>query len=140
MRAAVIVANFYRDIAEELLSSCRAELEGAKCEIAEVLNVPGALEIPFAMLSAARRRPPPDLMVALGCVIRGETYHFEVVANASAAGILQVQLQTGIPAGNGVLTVDDRQQAKDRMHGKGAAAASAALGLARIAARAKDGA
>lgn len=129
--ADVVVANFYRDISDGLLSSCREALAANGCETRKVYTVPGALEIPPLLLHLARQETPPDLMAALGCVIRGETFHFEVVAQASAAGVLHAQMQTGIPVGNGVLTVENKEQAKARLN-KGADAANAALALAKI--------
>ena len=127
---AAVVADFYPDIAEGLLESCRAELEKHGATLARVEKVPGALEIPFALHSIALQ-DRPDAMVALGCVIRGETFHFEVVAATCSQGILQVQLQNNLAIGNGVLTVENFSQAKERID-KGAAAARAALRLAAL--------
>lgn len=129
MKIAVVVADFYADIAGMLLESCRTETAGH--DIIRTVRVSGALEIPFALKTIAEQNSP-EAMVALGCVIRGETYHFETVADVCAHGILQVQLQTNIPAGNGVLTVDNMAQARART-GKGADAARAAIRLAEIA-------
>lgn len=126
--AIVVVADFYRDIAAALLESCERELDKAGLA-GEVKRVGGALEIPPALQFFAAQQP--FCMVALGCVIRGETYHFEVVANTSASGIMQVQLQTGVAIGNGVLTVENRAQAVGRVD-KGADAAAAAIALARL--------
>ncbi|MCH9705325.1 MAG: 6,7-dimethyl-8-ribityllumazine synthase [Proteobacteria bacterium] len=127
--AAVVVADFYQEIAAALLESCRRTCAAAQIAC-DVHYVRGALEIPAAIdrLAAAH---PYHCFVALGCVIRGETYHFEVVANASASGILQVQLQRQIAIGNGILTVENTAQAQAR-YDKGAAAAAAALALAKI--------
>ena len=134
-RAAVVVADFYPDIAEELLSRCETVLREEGMDI-WVLRVAGALDIPYAMLAYCQteewnKRRRPDLMVALGCVIRGETYHFEVVANMTARGILEAQIRNRVPAGNGVLTVDTMEQALARLD-KGAEAARAAVRLARL--------
>lgn len=134
-RAAVVVADFYPDIAEELLSRCEAVLREEGMDI-WVLRVAGALDIPYALLAYCQteewnKRRRPDLMVALGCVIRGETYHFDVVANTSARGILEAQIRNRVPVGNGVLTVDTKEQAMARLD-KGAEAARAALRLARL--------
>lgn len=128
----IVIADFYRDIADGLLASCREKLAEGGGKVREEYRVDGALEIPplLQYLADASADEKPAFMVALGCVIRGETYHFEVVAQAAAAGIMQVQLQTGVPIGNGVLTVENREQATARL-GKGAAAAAAALSLAR---------
>ena len=134
-RAAVVVADFYPDIANELLSRCEQALREEGMDI-WVLRVSGALDIPYALLAYCQteewnKRRRPDLMVALGCVIRGETYHFEVVANTSARGILEAQIRNRVPVGNGVLTVDTKEQALARLD-KGADAARAALRLARL--------
>jgi 6,7-dimethyl-8-ribityllumazine synthase len=97
----------------------------------QIATVPGALEIPLALraMAASGRY---DALVALGAVIRGETYHFEVVSNESAAGITRVQLDTGIPVANGVLTTNDDDQALHRMQQKGAEAAECAIEMAHL--------
>jgi 6,7-dimethyl-8-ribityllumazine synthase len=101
----------------------------------EVLRVPGALEIPQVAMALARSGRF-DAIVALGTVIRGDTYHFEVVADASAAGLMRVALDTGVAIGNGILTVDDEEQALARAGdgpgNKGAEAALAALEVAQL--------
>lgn len=130
MKMAIVVADFYGDIAEGLLSSCCAECAAQNITPFLTVRVGGALEIPLALQTIARK-DCPAAMVALGCVIRGETYHFEVVADNCARGILQVQLETNIPVGNGVLTVNTMQQATERLQ-KGAEAAQAAIQLANI--------
>lgn len=129
--AAIIVADFYEDISAGLLASCEAELRAHDAHDFEIkiYRVQGALEIPFALKHMAGGKP--NIMVALGCVIRGETYHFEVVANTAARGILQVQLETMIPIGNGILTVENETQARARLD-KGASAARAALAAYNI--------
>ena len=127
----IVVAKFhsYVEITDGLLNSCRDSLNASGQYDCEEEHVSGALEIPPALLFLAKKKP--YCMVALGCVMRGETYHFEIVANTSANGIMQVQLQTGIAVGNGVLTVENKAQAAARMD-KGAGAAMAALDLAHI--------
>ena len=130
MKAAVVVADFYADIAGALLESCETALAAADIKMMRIVRVPGALEIPFALQTVAAQNLP-QMMIALGCVIRGETYHFETVADICARGILQVQLQTDIPVGNGVLTVENMAQAIARTN-KGADAARAAICLAEI--------
>ena len=134
IRAAIVVADFYPDIADAMLSRCAAVLREANADIS-VLRVSGALDIPHALLShcesEAKKKRRPDLMVALGCVVRGETFHFEVVARTSADGVLQAQLQSGVPIANGVLTVETKAQAKARLS-KGADAARAALRSAAL--------
>ncbi len=96
-----------------------------------VVSVPGALETPLALQRLAQRGGY-DALVALGAVIRGDTYHFEIVANESAAGVSSVQLEYGIPIGNGILTCDTDAQAETRMDAKGFDAAMAALALANL--------
>jgi 6,7-dimethyl-8-ribityllumazine synthase len=96
-----------------------------------VVTVPGALEAPLALQRLAQSGDF-DALVALGAVIRGETYHFEIVANESAAGLASVQLEFGIPIGNGILTCDTDAQAAARMDAKGFEAAMAALEIANL--------
>ena len=130
----VVVAPFYRDIADNLIAGARAEIEaaGGTCEVTEV---PGALEIPTAITLAARLSNF-DGYVALGCVIRGETTHYETVCNDSSRGITLLGLQ-GLCIGNGILTVENRAQAEARADpaqmNKGAGAAAAALHLIALA-------
>lgn len=128
MRAAIIIADFYPDIAAALTDSCRATLAAAAVD-SDLYTVPGALEIAPAI--SRLENPSYHCYIALGCVIRGETYHFEVVADTSAAGILQLQLTRGLAIGNGIVTVDTHAQALARGD-KGGAAAAAALALARL--------
>jgi 6,7-dimethyl-8-ribityllumazine synthase len=130
----IVVAPFYRDIADALIDGARAEIDavGAKHEVVEV---PGALEIPTA-IGIAGRMEDFDGYVALGCVIRGETSHYETVCNDSSRGLTLLGLQ-GLCIGNGILTVENRDQAEaradpDRMN-KGAGAAAAALHLIALA-------
>jgi 6,7-dimethyl-8-ribityllumazine synthase len=130
----IVVAPFYRDIADNLIKGAVAEIEatGASHEIAEV---PGALEIPTA-IGIAERMSNFDGYVALGCVIRGETTHYETVCNDSSRGIMLLGLQ-GLCIGNGILTVETRAQAEVRADpgqmNKGAGAAAAALHLVALA-------
>jgi 6,7-dimethyl-8-ribityllumazine synthase len=98
-----------------------------------VVQVPGALEIPIALQWMAQSRRF-DALVALGAVIRGDTYHFEVVANESARGVMDVMLEFGVPVANGILTTDDEAQAKARLD-KGAEAVRVALEMARLRAQ-----
>ena len=131
MKIIIVAADFYPEITAALLRTCRAELAAHNIKPAREERVPGALEIPFALKITAEQEKP-DALIALGCVIRGETYHFQTVADICARGIWDVQLQTNIPVGNGVLTVETMEQAKARAD-KGAAAVRAALALAKIA-------
>lgn len=140
VRVAVIAARFNEHVVGELLSRCAARLKELKVEH-EVFRVPGAFELPVAAMAAASARY--DAVICLGAVIRGETYHFEVVANECAAGIREVAVKTGVPVIFGVLTVDAEAQAKARLDTGRAAAEGAvemlvALGAIRGARKASD--
>src|SRR6185312_5262616 len=132
LRVGIVWSRFNEPIVRELLTACDkqlVELGVASADI-DVVSVPGALEIPLVLQSLALERRGFgrrfDALVALGAVVRGETYHFEVVANESARGILDVQLETGIPVANGVLTTQTEAQAQSRAAVKGAEAARVA--------------
>ena len=129
MKSAIVLADFYPDIAEGLLESCRLALTEAGMAKPSLVRVPGALEIPFALQTLARSKV--DVLVALGCVIRGETRHFDIVSDICARGILRVQLDFNAPIGNGVLTAENKMQALARLD-KGGVAAKAALTLAQL--------
>ena len=133
LRVGIVVARFNQDIGEGLLAACTAQLAelGIASEDVEIASVPGALEIPLALqkLAATGRF---DALVALGAVIRGETYHFEVVSNESATGVMQVQLDTGVPIANGILTTDTDEQAIARMAEKGGDCARVAVEMANL--------
>jgi 6,7-dimethyl-8-ribityllumazine synthase len=133
MRVGIVVSRFNRPIGEALLQSALKSLADAGVEEASisVASVPGALEAPLALQRMAQTGDY-DALVALGAVIRGETYHFEIVANESAAGIASVQLEFGIPIGNGILTTDTEEQARDRASAKGGEAALAAVEMANL--------
>ena len=133
LRIAIVVSRFNKEIGEGLLASCLAELEklGVKRADIHVATVPGALEIPFALQKLACTEKF-DALIALGAVIRGETYHFEVVSNESAAGVMSVQLHTGVPVANGILTTNTDQQAAARVVEKGADCARAAIEMANL--------
>lgn len=126
----IVVAPYYRDIADNLLAGARAALEGAGVAH-ETIEVPGALEVPSA-IALAHRMSNYDGYVALGCVIRGETTHYDTVCNDSARGLTLLGLQ-GACLGNGILTVENRPQAEVRAdpagQNKGGGAAEAALHL-----------
>jgi 6,7-dimethyl-8-ribityllumazine synthase len=132
-RVAIVLSRFNPEIGEGLLAGAlRALTEAAVAEgDVVVTSVPGALEIPLALQRLAQTRHY-DALVALGAVIRGETYHFEIVANESASGVATVQLDFGIPIGNGILTCDTDEQARARMDTKGYEATQAALELANL--------
>ena len=129
----IVVGRFNNEVGEGLLEACTEELArlGVPDDEIEVATVPGALEIPLALQRfAATGRF--DALVALGAVIRGETYHFEVVSNESASGVMQVQLDTGVPIANGILTVDTDEQAAARMSEKGSDCARVAVEMANL--------
>ena len=131
MRVGIVLSRFNPAIGELLLKgAARALQESGAAETAiVVITVPGALESPLALQRMAQTGDY-DALVALGAVIRGETYHFEIVANESARGILDVQLETGVPIANGVLTTSTDEQAKARAAVKGAEAARVAIEMA----------
>ena len=133
MRVGVVVTKFNAAIGERLLQSAlKALAEAGVAESAiSVASVPGALEAPLALQRMAQTGDY-DALVALGAVIRGETYHFEIVANESASGLASVQLEFGIPIGNGILTTKDEAQAEARADEKGRDAALAALEMANL--------
>jgi len=129
----IVEARFYDDLADALLSGAKAALDAAGAGY-DVVTVPGALEIPAAIAFAEQgKNRHYDGYVALGCVIRGETYHFDVVANESCRGITDLTLQQSLAIGNGILTVEDDAQAWARVQlgkgekDKGSFAAQAAL-------------
>jgi 6,7-dimethyl-8-ribityllumazine synthase len=134
LRIAVVVARFNEDVSKRLLRGALEALKEHGVEEPDVYWVPGSLELPVTALSLAEKGGH-DAIVCLGCVIRGETYHFEIVADQAAAGIMQVQLDTGVPVTFGVLTTEDREQAFARSgpkNNKGADAAEAALEMANL--------
>ena len=132
-RVAIVQARFNPSIGKGLLAGALRALKeaGVADDRITVVTVPGALEAPLALQRLAQSGNF-EALVALGAVIRGDTYHFEIVANESAAGIAGVQLEFGIPIGNGVLTCDTDAQAEARMDAKGYEAAMAALELANL--------
>lgn len=133
MRIGIVLSRFNQSIGDGLLSACTAELHrlGVADHDITLASVPGALEVPLLLLKMAKSRHY-DALVALGAVIRGETYHFEIVANESASGVTEVQLETGVPIANGILTTEDDDQALARMSVKGAEAARTAVEMANL--------
>lgn len=129
----IVMSRFNQDICEGLLSACTAELLrlGVAPESMTIATVPGALEIPLTLQAMAQSRRF-DALVALGAVVRGETYHFELVSNEQGSGITQVTLDTGVPIANGVLTTENDDQALARMQQKGADCAQAAVEMANL--------
>jgi 6,7-dimethyl-8-ribityllumazine synthase len=136
LRVGIVWSRFNEEIVRMLVTACDKQLVelGVSHDDIEVVSVPGALEIPLVLQSLALARRGfahrYDALVALGAVVRGDTYHFEVVANESARGILEVQLETGMPVANGVLTCDNEEQARSRAPVKGAEAARVAVEMA----------
>ena len=133
LRVAVVQSRFNPAIGKGLLGGAlRALAEaGVAGDRVTVVSVPGALEAPLA-LQRLGQTGHYDALVVLGAVIRGETYHFEIVSNESAAGVSSVALELGIPIGNGILTCDTDAQAEARMDQKGYEAAQAAIELANL--------
>ena len=133
LRIGIVAARFSVDISDGLLAACTAELAklGVNSDDILIATVPGALELPLALQTMAESGHY-DALIALGAVIRGETYHFEIVSNESARGITEVQLETGVPIANGVLTTENDDQAEARMMQKGADCAAAAVEMANL--------
>lgn len=128
----IVCAQFNSQITSSLLAQCLEELGQLgvnKHDIKHVL-VPGALEIPI-ILQAMAETDDFDALIALGCVIRGDTYHYEVVCDQSAAGLMQVALEYSLPVANGILTCENEQQAFDRL-GKGREVAAVAISMANL--------
>lgn len=138
-RALIVEARFYDDIQDALLQGAVAELDAAGVTH-DVVTVPGALEIPAAIaiaLDAAENNGKPyDAAIALGCVVRGETFHFEIVSMESSRGLMDLSINRRIPLGNGILTVNTDEQAWARARAgdlnKGGDAARAALAMLRL--------
>ena len=133
LRIGIAQARFNEDVCHGLLSACLAELKRLGVADEDVLHatVPGALEIPLALQKMADTHQF-DALIAIGAVIRGETYHFELVSNESGAGIMRVGLDYGIPIANAVLTTDTDEQAEARMAEKGSDAARVAVEMANL--------
>jgi 6,7-dimethyl-8-ribityllumazine synthase len=138
VRYAIVVGYFYEELAAKLVASAKRVFEEAGAEEVEVVEVPGAFELPLAALTLAETGRYAGI-ACLGAVIRGETSHFDYVCSESARGIQDVMLRTGVPCGFGVLTVENMDQALARAGGgkrdQGEHAAQAVLALARIRAR-----
>lgn len=133
LKIGVAMSRFNIDICEGLLGACVTEL--LKCGVAKddifLATVPGALEVPLALQKMAKSGKF-DALVALGAVIRGETYHFELVANESGAGVTRVMLDSGMPIANAILTTEDDEQALVRMAEKGADAARVVIEMVNL--------
>ena len=133
LRIGIVQARFNEGITNALASACRAELAAlgvAEQDITHV-QVPGALEVPLALQGLAEHADF-DALVALGCIIRGETYHFELVANESAAGVSRVSLDYQLPIANAILTTENLAQAQARQDEKGRDAARVAVEMANL--------
>jgi 6,7-dimethyl-8-ribityllumazine synthase len=133
LRIGIVLSRFNSDVGAGLLSACKAELRklGVADDAVTLATVPGALESPL-MLQKMALSGKFDALIALGAVIRGETYHFEIVANESSRGISEVQLETGVPVANAILTTENDDQALARMSVKGAEAAQVAIEMVNL--------
>ena len=133
LRIGIVMSRFNIEVSEGLLGACTAELMKRGVQEPDMLlvTVPGALEIPLTLQKMALT-DQFDALIALGAVIRGETYHFEIVSNQSASGLSAVQLDTGIPVANGILTTETDDQALARMSRKGSEAAQVAIEMANL--------
>ena len=133
LKVGIVMSRFNLPLCEGLLSACVAELKrlGVAAGDMVIANVPGALEIPLVLQTLAQSGRF-DALIALGAVIRGDTYHFEVVSNDSCRAVMDVQLDTGVPIANGILTCDSDEQAEVRMQQKGSDCAQAAVEMAYL--------
>ena len=129
----IVRARFNDDITSALAHACIAELKALGVDEDDIrhITVPGALEVPMALKGLAEAGEH-DALVALGCIIRGETYHFELVANESGAGVTRVALDHGLPIANAILTVENEAQARARTEEKGRDAARVAVEMANL--------
>ena len=133
LRIGIVQARWNADITDSLAEACLGELMqlGVKAKNVTRVQVPGALEVPLA-LQALADRSDYDALIALGCIIRGETYHFELVANESGAGVTRISLDHGLPIANAILTVENLEQAQARQVEKGVDAARVAVEMALL--------
>ncbi len=129
----IVQARFNADITDALAAACKAELAALGVRDAQVTHesVPGALEVPVALQALATTRRY-DALIALGCIVRGETYHFELVANESGASVSRIALDHGLPIANAILTTENMEQAVARQTDKGRDAARVAVEMARL--------
>jgi 6,7-dimethyl-8-ribityllumazine synthase len=134
MRIGIVQSRFNDVVCDGLLAACHAQLlkSGVVDDDIVLATVPGALEIPLVLWQMAESHDY-DALIALGAVIRGDTFHFEIVSNESARGVGEVQLATGIPIANAILTTDTDEQAEVRMSVKGAEAALVAIEMVNLA-------
>jgi 6,7-dimethyl-8-ribityllumazine synthase len=133
LRLGIVQARFNEDITNALAAACKAELHALGVPDAHVdhVRVPGALEVPVA-LQAMAESAKYDALIALGCIIRGETYHFELVANESGAGVSRIALDYQLPVANAILTTENLAQAVARQDDKGRDAARVAVEMANL--------
>ena len=133
VRVGIVQARFNAEITQAMLEVCRAELRalGVADKHVRHVSVPGALEVPLA-LAAMAESEHYDALIAIGCIVRGETYHFELVANESGAGVSRVALDCEIPVVNAILTVENEEQAWARADEKGRDAARVAVEMANL--------
>ncbi len=133
LRIGIVQARWNSPITDKLAESCIAELQAAGVSSKHIrhVKVPGALEVPLALMGMADS-DDYDALIALGCIIRGETYHFELVANESGAGVTRVSLDHQIPVANAILTVENEEQAWARAEDKGRDAARVAVEMANL--------
>jgi len=133
LRIGIVQSRFNEVVCEGLLASCRQQLvqNGVSENDITLATVPGALEIPLVLQAMAQSKKF-DALIALGAVIRGDTYHFEVVSNESARGVGEVQLHSGVPVANAILTTDTDEQAEVRINVKGAEAALVAIEMVHL--------
>jgi len=136
LKIGIVQARFNDDITNALASACIAELKtmGVLEDNISLVHVPGALEVPMALQALAQIEDPEPFsaLIALGCIIRGETYHFELVANESGAGVTKVGLDYHVPIANAILTVENLPQAVARQTDKGRDAARVAVEMALL--------
>jgi 6,7-dimethyl-8-ribityllumazine synthase len=133
LRIGIVRSRFNEALTDKLAEACLAELDRLDVEESDIrhVTVPGALEVPLA-LKALAESGDYDALIALGCIIRGETYHFELVANESGAGITRVALDHSVPVANAILTVETEAQAWARAEEKGRDAARVAVEMANL--------
>lgn len=133
LRIGIVLSRFNPQVGNGLLAVCESELLklGVAQDAITLATVPGALETPLALQKMAQSGHF-DALIALGAIIRGDTYHFDIVANESARGIAEVQLQFGIPVANAILTTENDEQAEVRMTVKGAEAAQVAIEMVNL--------
>lgn len=133
LRIGIVQSRFNEPVVAGLLSACLVELQkhGVIPDAIDLVSVPGALEIPVVLQTMAHTQKY-NALIAIGAVIRGETYHFEIVANESCRGVMEVTLETGVPIANGILTVNTDEQALARTGEKGADCARVAIEMAQI--------